>query len=336
MMVGIFHFLPILPPDKEKSIMIRLLPFLCSLMFCYACTNETATDPLPAAVERPDGPYLKVLGIAQDGGFPHAACEKDCCRKVWDETSNRKMVSCIALIDPASGQSWMLDATPDFKDQQHRLKAETGKDLSGIFLTHAHIGHYTGLMQLGREVIGTDQMPVYAMPRMHHYLENNGPWSQLVSLNNIQLQPLKADSTLQLTDQIRITPFRVPHRDEYSETVGYRIDGPDRSAIFIPDIDKWERWHRSIDSLVQTVDYALLDGTFYQNGEIAGRDMSEIPHPFISESIARFQTAKVAPERVIFIHFNHTNPVMQPDSPQRQEVLDAGFGVAEEGDVLLL
>ncbi|MCB0630085.1 MAG: MBL fold metallo-hydrolase [Saprospiraceae bacterium] len=279
----------------------------------------------------PEGPYLYVLGIAQDGGYPHAGCEKDCCRDVWTDLYARKTVSSLALIDPISGENWMLDATPDFRDQQQRLKQESGRDLDGIFLTHAHIGHYTGLMHLGREVIGTSEVPVYAMPRMKEYLRTNGPWSQLVSLRNIALQNLQADSTVRLNERLQVTPFLVPHRDEYSETVGYRIDGPQHSAIFIPDIDKWERWDRNIDSLLLTVDYAFLDGTFYQNGEIVGRDMSEIPHPFVSESIARFEKVPIDPDGVIFIHLNHTNPLLRPDSPERQEVLKKGYGLAEEG-----
>lgn len=307
----------------------RWWSILVSLLFA-ACISK---DQGPEKQEAPpfSQPYLQVLGIAQDGGYPHAACEKACCANVWDDPSGRKLVSCLAIVDPESGKSWMLDATPDFKDQQYRLKLETGQELSGIFLTHAHIGHYTGLMQLGREVIGTQGMPVFAMPGMRSYLQTNGPWSQLVALNNIALQPLRADSTLQLTKQLRITPFRVPHRDEYSETVGYRIDGPEHSAVFIPDIDKWGKWDRNIDSLIRSVDYAFLDGTFFQNGEIAGRDMSEIPHPFIQESMDRFSNSGVDPGRVIFIHFNHTNPVMQPGSEERKSVLKAGFGLAEEG-----
>lgn len=313
----------------------HIMRFLYSLLLLstLACSPATDKDPTEVLAGQPamDRPYIQVLGIAQDGGYPHAGCEKACCRDLWAGKATGQLVSCLALIDPESGESWMLDATPDFKFQQYRLKEETGQDLSGIFLTHAHIGHYTGLMQLGREVIGTQQMPVYAMPRMLDYLRANGPWSQLVSLNNISLQPLFADSMLQLNERLRITPFRVPHRDEYSETVGYRIEGPGHAAVFIPDIDKWGKWDRSIDSLVRSVDYAFLDGTFYQNGEIVGRDMSEIPHPFIQESIQRFQDAGVEPGRVVFIHFNHTNPVMRPESPERKAVLDAGFQLAAEG-----
>ena len=197
----------------------------------------------------------------------------------------------MAVVDPTEGKAWMFDATPDFPEQLRRLEhvlPSEPVELAGIFLTHAHIGHYTGLMHLGREVMGASQMPVHAMPRMRSFLEANGPWSQLVGLENIALRNLSADSTLLLNGRIKVTPFLVPHREEFSETVGFKIEGPERSLIFIPDIDKWEKWERDILTEIKAVDYALLDGTFFQNGEIPGRDMSQIPHPFVEESMAKF------------------------------------------------
>ena len=62
-------------------------------------------------------PYAVVLGIAQDGGYPHAGCDRLCCKDVWGTDSLRKMVSSIAIIDPRSGLAWMFDATPDFAAQ---------------------------------------------------------------------------------------------------------------------------------------------------------------------------------------------------------------------------
>ena len=202
---------------------------------------------------------------------------------------------------------------------------------TGIFLTHAHIGHYSGLTQLGREVIGAGGVPVYAMPRMETFLRSNGPWDQLVSLQNISLRQLHADSTIRLNERLAITPFPVPHRDEYSETVGFRIDGPQRSALFIPDIDKWEKWERPVEALIGETELAFLDGTFYAEGEIPGRNMAEIPHPFIQESMARFATLPAADKsRIYFIHLNHTNPALLPDSDARKKIQQAGFRVAEE------
>ena len=229
----------------------------------------------------------------------------------------------------------MIDATPDFKYQLNILDeiAPTNRALrlDGIFLTHAHIGHYTGLMDLGREVMGAKNIPVYAMPKMHAFLSSNGPWDQLVRLQNIKLMALANRQKVALTEQLAIEPLLVPHRDEYSETVGYLIHGPDKSALFVPDIDKWHRWNTRIEAVLAQVDYAFLDGSFFTNGEIAGRDMSEIPHPFIEESIARFGVLP-ANERskIHFIHFNHSNPVLNKNSQARKIIIEKGFDVAEE------
>lgn len=276
-------------------------------------------------------PYILILGIAQDGGYPHAGCQRDDCQKLFKQGKKGHLVSCIAIVDPASKQSWMIDATPDFPEQLEMLEKTTNTKLAGIFLTHAHIGHYTGLMHLGREVIGAKQMPVYAMPKMKDFLESNGPWSQLVTLQNIILQPLTANVHVALTENLTISPFLVPHRDELSETVGYQINGPDKKAIFIPDINKWGIWERDIVAEVQRVDIALLDGSFYKNGEIPGRDMSEIPHPFVEESMDVLGDLTAAEKaRVHFIHINHTNPLLRRGSAAYQEVKRNGFKVAHE------
>ena len=129
-----------------------------------------------------------------------------------------------------------------------------------------------------------------------------------------------------------MTPFRVPHRDEYSETVGYRIDGPEKSAVFIPDIDKWEMWDTDIRKVIRSVDYALLDATFFRDGKLPGRDMSKIRHPFVSESMELFESfSNEDKARVIFIHMNHTNPLLRDGSAEQAEVEKRGFRVAREG-----
>ena len=289
--------------------MRHTLLFLFLALIGFSCTvnpnDEQHTEALP--YDPGIDPYIVVLGIAQDAGFPHAYCRRDCCKKAWVNPGIRKLVSCIALVDPSTGKSWMFDATPSFKYQSKYLSQDLNTELDGIFLTHAHIGHYTGLMDLGREAVGSKDVPVYAMPKMKSYLENNGPWSQLVSLNNIKLMPLNQDSTIILGNNLQVTPFRVPHRDEYSETVGFEIKSATKSALFIPDINKWNIWERSIVEEIQKVDYAFLDGSFYANGELPNRDMSEIPHPFVEESMALFDTLSRADKnKVHFIHFNHT------------------------------
>lgn len=306
------------------------LTVFCVIGICPDCHCEE-----PAAIKPVQ---LVVLGIAQDAGFPQAGCEKECCAAAWRDPSLRRMVSCVAVIDHQNKSRWLIDCTPDFPDQLRLLDdvapADSRPGLSGIFLTHAHIGHYTGLMHLGREVMGTNKVPVYAMPRMKNFLESNGPWSQLVKLENIRLLPLSANRTVDL-ERVSVTPFLVPHRDEFSETVGFRIAGPNKTAIFLPDIDKWSRWDDSIEKLLTGVDIAYLDGTFFSNGEIPGRDMSLIPHPFVSESIKRFSPLdETQRKKVRFIHLNHTNPSLQPSSEAVRQIERAGMRVAVEGEVV--
>jgi pyrroloquinoline quinone biosynthesis protein B len=282
-------------------------------------------------------PYILVLGIAQDGGYPQAGCTKECCQKVYNHTSESESVSSIALIDPFSNEKWIFDATPNFPEQLRFLEEKTSsKQTFGIFLTHAHIGHYTGLMHLGREVIGATKIKVYAMPKMKDFLEKNGPWSQLISLKNIDIQPLKEDSIIILNERIKIQPIRVPHRDEFSETVGYKIMVGQKNLLFIPDIDKWQKWNKNIVEIIKNVDYALLDGTFYKDGEI-NRPMSEVPHPFVVETMELLKNEpKSQKSKIHFIHLNHTNPILQPKSFQRNEVLRNGFKVAFKGQKILL
>lgn len=288
-----------------------------------------------------EGPYVQVLGVAQDAGYPQLGCTKSCCKDLWDSKEARKMVSCIGVVNPDNSDYWIFDATPDVKDQvslaNKSLDQPAIKLPAGVFLTHAHMGHYTGLMQFGKEAFGSKDLPVYTMPKMHEFLSSNGPWDQLVSLNNIALKSLTNNEPVFLNENLEVIPFRVPHRDEYSETVGYKIVGPNKKVIFIPDIDKWEKWDRDIIEEIQQVDIALLDGSFFRNGEIFGRDMSLIPHPFIKESMKLFNNLPADEKsKIYFIHFNHTNPVLKADSEAYKEVISMGYNIAIEGQKIMI
>ncbi len=297
-------------------------------------------------IQAQDNPYVVVLGIAQDGGVPQAGNEFE----DGDSTNTRRVVS-LGLVDPVSGERWLFEATPDFPEQLRHLDRISPRDdnpgLDGIFLTHAHIGHYTGLMFLGHEVIGASGIPVHAMPRMADFLRRNGPWSQLVAFENILLREMTDGESVILNERISVTPLHVPHRQEFSEVVGFRIEGPNQSVLFIPDIDSWEEWdtltgsgrvaNGRIDNEIALVDVAYLDATFYANGEIPGRDMSGFPHPFITHSMDRFAVLPDAEKaKVRFIHLNHTNPALWPDSEARRTIEANGFQVAEEGEIVHL
>jgi pyrroloquinoline quinone biosynthesis protein B len=312
---------------------------LISVVFLFSCTSQKEEAPIAektsAEKEIPNTAYVMVLGVAQDAGYPQMNCKKECCAAAWKNSELQRTTSCLAIVDPISKEQWIIDATPNIKEQLQLLKQKTGTEkLDGVLLTHAHMGHYTGLIHFGREVMGTDNLPVFAMPKMKTFLEKNGPWSQLVKLENINIKALKSDSTFSLNERIKIKPFLVPHRHEFSETVGYEITINKKALIFIPDIDKWEKWETNISDLIKKVDYAFLDATFYKNGELK-RDMSEIPHPFVEESMELFSDlTETDKQKVHFIHFNHTNPLLIEKSTAQKEVFEKGFNLAEEGEAI--
>lgn len=272
-----------------------------------------------------------VLGIAQDAGYPQIGCKKICCTSINNDRSKGDWVSCLGVLDHTSKSYYIFDATPDFDKQYDYLqKSFPSYQLAGIFLTHAHIGHYTGLMQLGHEVMGAKNVPVYAMPRMRTFLESNGPWSQLVKFNNIQLKSISSEEAIPLTNDLTVIPFLVPHRDEFSETVGFKIAGKNKAALFIPDINKWNIWEKDIVEEVAQVNYAFLDATFYEEAELPGRNMSEIPHPFVPETKALFsKSGALEKAKIHFIHLNHSNPLLRTNTKAYSETIGQGYYISK-------
>lgn len=307
--------------------------FFISILF-FACEKSQSTTDMAASG---NAPYLVVLGVAQDAGYPQAGQINEWAG-IKEGSQSMGFATSLGLVDPVSKQRWLFEATPSFNiqlDKMDEFSATENYPFDGIFLTHAHIGHYTGLMHLGHEAMGATNTPVYAMPGMKSFLSNNGPWSQLVTFNNIQIRELHNHETTQLNERLKVTPLQVPHRDEFSETVGYLIESSDKSVLFIPDIDKWNKWDESIVDWIKQVDLAFLDATFFKNGEIPGRDMSEIPHPFVEESMALFKSLPSEEKaKVHFIHFNHSNPLLFPKSPETRQVQKAGFNVAFQGQTV--
>ena len=265
-------------------------------------------------------------------------CQSECCAELFYNPDPEKKVSCVGIIDQAEKINVLLDASPDFSEQYKILRDqsnwESAESPDYIFLTHAHIGHYTGLMYLGREAFNADAVPVYCMPRMIDFLSNNGPWNQLLRLKNIELRTLSASKAVHVSANLTITPIEVPHRDEYSETVGFLIEGPNKKALFIPDIDKWEKWSEDILIWIEQVDYAFLDGTFYSGDELGNRDMKEVPHPSIVESMETFKSlSNEDKDKVYFIHLNHTNRALNPESEEGKSILENGFHLASFGEI---
>lgn len=280
-----------------------------------------------AGLSAASGPEAIVLGVAQDGGVPHAGCHQTFCVEARRDPEKRRLVASLGLVDPAAGKRFVIDATPDFAAQMERL----GGLPDGILLTHAHIGHYLGLAQLGREVLGARRVPIYCTPSMAKFLRENRPWSRLVALENVAIHEIEPGAEFALTPDLHVTAIRVPHRDEDSDTVAFLVRGPGRKLLWLPDIDKWEKWSRRLDHLLaDPMLVAFVDGTFFSADEIPGRAISEIPHPLVPETLARLSALPDVRGRVFFVHLNHTNRLLW-DEAAVSDLERKGFAVAREG-----
>jgi pyrroloquinoline quinone biosynthesis protein B len=304
--------------------LIRILKFLSILLFTTTIYTQSE--------------YIYILGNTQDAGMPHIGCKHKFCLDNFTKYEEYYVTS-IAVVNQEKKKYILFEATPDITRQLNYLKDNIFQEFrlpEAIYITHAHIGHYTGLMYFGREALGSKNLLVKVLPKMSNFLKTNGPWSQLVRLNNIQIQNTKFDEGNSELSNIDVIPIQVPHRDEYSETAGYIIKGKNKKALFIPDIDKWEKWDKKLIDLVNDFDYLLLDATFYDSMEI-NRDISEIPHPLVSETISLLNSlSKQNKSKVHFIHMNHTNSMLNPNSDLSKSIINKGFNIARLGQKLYL
>lgn len=294
-----------------------------------------ATSPCPVE--------LVVLGAGQDAGAPQIANNDD---PAWGDPGQRLFATSIAIVDHDKKRRYLFEATPDIRDQLHMLDSiappRDGADLglNAVFLTHAHIGHYAGLMFFGFESANAQGIKVATLPRMADYLAANGPWSQLVTFGNIELHPIDASNEAGINaysydEDMIVIPWAVPHRDEFSETAAYTISIEGKTILFVPDVDsldEWDKGGKSIEEWIDFYDLIFIDSTFFDDNEL-DRDMSAIPHPRTKGTMDRF--ADLPPEdraKVHFIHYNHSNPIRFPDSAESKMVEAAGFNVARRGD----
>jgi pyrroloquinoline quinone biosynthesis protein B len=277
----------------------------------------------------------QVLGSGQDGGIPQVACRKAHCTAAAQDHSLRRRSPGLALLHHGEKIPFLLDVGPDFPEQLNDLPAEwvnVRNPVAGIFLTHAHIGHYTGLIHLGREVLGCDRVPVYCSAKMASFLRTNGPWSLLVKLKNIELVEIGPGQKITVADRLAVEPVLVPHRAEFTDTYAFIAHGPNRKLLYLPDIDRWEDLEPPIEEIITRVDIALLDGTFYSADELPGRDLSKIPHPFITRTMYRLsKQARTTDKQIIFIHLNHSNLVLDADGKRLADLRNRGFDIAYDG-----
>ena len=173
-----------------------------------------------------------------------------------------------------------------------------------------------------------------ASQRMCHFLSAHAPWKALVDGSFIDLRPLMPGRRVQISPSLAVTPFNVVHRAEYTDTLGYRVHGPRKTLMYVPDADVWDGWETPFNDLLGDSDIALIDGSFWSYDELGHRVQANVPHPPVLRTLERLRGLPDLPE-IRFTHLNHTNPLWDVDSPLRLN-LPQGFSVAETGERLTL
>ncbi len=240
--------------------------------------------------------HARVLGMAQDAGVPHLGCACAPCQRFRDAPL---LPSALGLVGI---NRYLIDATPAITAQIHALGAMP----AAIFLTHQHMGHITGLLHLGEEAAAVRELPVYAGPELGAFLSKHEPWRRLVVQKRIDLRVMTPGDTVTLEPDLACESFAVSHRGV--ETVGYFVRGPQRTLLYLPDIDRWDG---ELNHWLARCDVALLDGTFFTHAEL-GRQ-ADVPHPPIETTWALLTPTQRA--QVKFLHLNHTNRLLDPTRP---------------------
>ena len=296
----------------------------------------TPLNPTP----HPSRFHCFVLGRAQDGGVPHIGCTKSCCTEARTNR-HQEFPTSLGIHDTQTDKLVLIEATPAIASQVAKLCelaeiTEPRSLVDAILLTHAHIGHYAGLLQLGKECASTHAIPTYVTSRMGDFITSNAPWSQLVTNKNIELHTVEPSVKFTPIDGLTIEAIEVPHREDFTDTVAFKIHGPNQTVLFVPDIDRLDDNDELLEKLFANVDLAYIDATFYDGRELPNRNANSIPHPLMIDSMNILQEFVTCnPGGVRFIHLNHTNPALN-DNAVQLAIRNRGFRVAEQGELVTL
>jgi len=275
-----------------------------------------------------------VLGRAQDGGVPHLGCERACCAQAR-RAGLREYPCSLGICDRRTGKLLLIEATPAVEPQialLHTLSEQHGRGrrpVDALLITHAHIGHYAGLMEFGEEVAATEHLPLFVTPKMASFLREHAPWSQTIEYGQVSVNEVTPGETCEPLEGLCVEFVPVPHRDELSDTMAFKVRGPAATLLWAPDVDRWDKHPGLMDRLLEGVDVALVDGTFLDEQELQGRDPARVPHPLMQDTMHDFADA-ARPGAIRFIHMNHTNAALR-DASVIADIEARGFAVATQG-----
>jgi pyrroloquinoline quinone biosynthesis protein B len=272
---------------------------------------------------------ILVLGSGQDGGSPQLGHTSG--------VGPNRTASSVAVISP-DGAIVLLDASPDIRQQTISLMTsevfptDRSTPFDAVALTHAHMGHYAGLVHLGNESGDAKGVSLLATGKMHTFLRSNQPWRMLYQRGNVVPDTFGLGA-IRIDERMTIDALAVPHRAEFTDTVAISVRIDDAPwFMYLPDIDAWADWPGA-EAAISEHALCLLDATFSDPDELPGRSIADIKHPLVTDTVERFSHL-TGSTQIVLGHINHSNSLADIESEIAVRTRAAGFAVAHDGLVL--
>ncbi|MBE3597910.1 MAG: pyrroloquinoline quinone biosynthesis protein PqqB [Limnochordaceae bacterium] len=300
---------------------------------------------------------IRVLGTAAGGGLPQWNCNCANCRRARAAgPSGRRLQSSLA-VSPDGAAWYLINATPDVREQMANFRAlapgpgirET--PLRGVLLTDAELDHTLGLLNLRENARWT----LWATPAVLHVLESVYPVLPILRAysSELQVRAMPVDRAFMLPpERAPGASVRVLAHGGLSATAHLRaslvrracagsgrrlhVDQPD----YRPTAGLRSRAAPARGPLraqLEQADVVLLDGTLWDEDElvrlgVAHRTAADMDHAPMngSHGTARW-FGELSARWKLYVHVNNTNPALDPSSPERRRLREAGLDIAEDG-----
>lgn len=291
-----------------------------------------------------------VLGTAAGGGFPQWNCACDPCAKARKGLLPSRTQDCLAVS--GNGRDWwLLNASPDIRVQlvgSAEFTPGPGRrdtPLRGVLLTDSELDHALGIFMLREGGGQRVYAPATALTALRDRLGLRGVLDRYAGWEWAEAVPC---TPFDLAGGLIATAFPVgTKRPKYTSelrgpwVVAYRIHDPATGGtlLYAPCLAAWSP---EFEALLDGVDCVLVDGTFAAPDEMGTRTgsskgQSAMGHlPVFGDGGSLAELARFPGMRRIYTHLNNTNPLVDPDAPERVEVAAAGAEVVPDGTTFTL
>ncbi len=299
--------------------------------------------------------YSVALGAAAGGGFPQWNSNAPACNRARAGDPAAKPRSQASLAVSGNGKRWLLlNASPDLREQIARSPQLHPRDglrsspIEGVLLTGAEVDSIAGLLTLRER----QPFTIYATRAVHQVLAAN-PIFEVLDRTLVTRRIVPLDTTVALEQGLSFSLFAVPGKvplflergteapsiETGEMSVGAAVSDGRRTLYFIPGCAAMTA---ALAAKLRRADLVYFDGTLWSDDEMitaglgdkSGRRMGHMSLSGPDGTIAAFRELNV--QRKVLIHLNNSNPVLLDDSPERAQVVAAGWEVAYDGMEIVL